>query len=269
MSVLTPRAGRLHLARAAALAAALAALAPGGCASSDTQAAPPAASAPATASAAPATPASDPTPAPTPAPPRTVADFVWPDPLPACAADVPWLFKGLVIGTWVPEGDAGFDQSWIDEAELREAWTKAGASRRTWKGFSVADPTVKLDSLLSDRPGPAVGYLFSLVARTGGGPEIGDAPAVVHLRHRGRLRAYFDGMLLLDLPAPAAGEWGEARAPVVLSGLYSVLLLKLGRGDTALGPSMDVEVRVSAPDGSALPGQTWNTMRPGVLPSDG
>lgn len=126
-----------------------------------------------------------------------------------------------------------------------------------------------VDSLLSDRTGPAVGYLFSLVARTGGGPDLEDAPAVLHVRHRGRLRAFFDGLPLLDLPAPATGTRGEARAPVVLSSLYSVLLLKLGRGDAALGSSMHVEVRVSAPDGSPLPGQTWNTMRPGVLPSGG
>ena len=32
--------------------------------------------------------------------------------------------------------------------------------------------------------------------------------------------------------------------------------------------SMDFEVRVSAPDGSALPGQSWNTMRPGYVPSE-
>ena len=72
----------------------------------------------------------------------------------------------------------------------------------------------------------------------------------------------------LDLPPAAPGEWSEASAPVVLTDPYDVLLLKLGRGSDELGESLDVEVRVSAPDGSAIPGQGWNTMRPPGLPSD-
>jgi hypothetical protein len=194
-------------------------------------------------------------------------DFTWPDPLPPSAAEARPLFKGLVIGSWAPEGDAGFDHDWVGEASLQEAWTRQTVSRRAWKGFTAGDATVRMDSLLNDRQGPAVGYLFSLIARTGGGDDPDDQAAVLHLRHRGRLRAWLDGVVVFDLPAPPAGTWGEARAPVVLSGPYDVLLFKLGRGSETLGPSMEVEARVSAPDGSPLPAQTWNSMRPGVAPT--
>ncbi|HZL99384.1 MAG TPA: hypothetical protein VFD43_03945, partial [Planctomycetota bacterium] len=225
--------------------------------------APPAASGDTAAAPAPAVPAAPPAPA------RSVDEFQWPEPLPPCSPDAPALFKGLVVGTWEPDGAAGFDESWVDEPALREAWTRNSVSRRTWKGFTVSDAAVRVDALLADRTGPAVGYLFSLVSRGTAAPELGDAPAVLHVRHNGRLRAFVDGLAVLDLPAPQAGAWGEARAPVVLSGPYTVLLLKLGRGSPELGPSMDVEVRVSAPDGSPLPEQSWNTMRPGHGPPGG
>jgi hypothetical protein len=253
---------------------ALAALLLGACAADDSQAAAP----PSSRASAPAPPAPQtaPTPAPSPAAPApaarkpaaSVADFQWPDPLPAPAAEVPALFKGLIIGSWEP-GEQGFDQEWIDERGLREAWTKSTASRRTWKGFAISPPAVPVDSLLHDREGPAVGYVFSLVTRADGDPEVEDAPAVLHVRHRGRVRVLVDGLPTLDAPAPAPGTWGEARAPIVLSGPYTAVLLKLGRGNAALGDSMNVEVRVSAPDGSPLPRQSWNTMRPGADVSGG
>ena len=229
----------------------LAALLLGACAADGSRAAAPAPQAP---PAAPATSATGPAPSP--------ADFQWPDPLPAPADAVPTLFKGLVIGSWEPEAGTGFDQEWIDERGLSEAWTKSSASRRTWRGFTASAPAVPVDSLLDDREGPAVGYVFSLVARSHGDPTVEDAPAVLHVRHRGRLRVFVDGMPTIDAAAPAAGAWAEERKPIVLSGPYTVLLLKLGRGSAELGSSMDVEVRVSKPDGSALPDQSWNTMRP-------
>lgn len=243
-------------------------------------AAPPAASAPAasapaaapSAASSPAPPVPTPSAAPTaPAAPRArrpLADFEWPQPLPPCSPDAPFLFKGMVIGSWVPESDAGFDQAWVDESGLREAWTRASVNRRTWKGFNVASPTVLADSLLADRDGPAVGYVFSLLSRADGNPDVEDQPAVLHLRHRGRVRVLIDGQRLLDEPAPAGGEWAEARAPLVLSGPYTVVLVKLGRGSADLGASMEFELRVSAPDGSPLPKQSWNTMRPGFAPPE-
>jgi hypothetical protein len=91
---------------------------------------------------------------------------------------------------------------------------------------------------------------------------------VLHLRHRGRVRVRLDGRLVLDEPAPPVGGWREARAAVTLTGPYDVLLAKVGRGDDELGHSMDLEVRVSAADGSPLPGQDWNSMRPPGMPSD-
>jgi hypothetical protein len=70
---------------------------------------------------------------------------------------------------------------------------------------------------------------------------------------------------VLDAPAPEPGTWGEARLPVVLRGRYGTLLAKCGRGDATLGASMDLEVRVSRPDGSPIEGQSWNSMRtPGL-----
>jgi hypothetical protein len=240
-------------------------------------AAPPAASAPApsaptavpSAASSPAVPVATPPAAPAaPRARRPLADFEWPQPLPPCSPDAPFLFKGMVIGSWVPEGDAGFDQAWVDESGLREAWTRASVNRRTWKGFNVASPTVLADSLLADRDGPAVGYVFSLLSRADGNPDVEDQPAVLHLRHRGRVRVLIDGLRLLDEPAPAGGEWAEARAPLMLSGPYTVVLLKLGRGSADLGASMEFELRVSAPDGSPLPKQSWNTMRPGFAPPE-
>ena len=249
-----PRWRELRARRGSTVAAALVAVLLGACAAPSAPAAtPPAAATPAAAA---------------PRSPRPAGDFQWPQPLPPCSPDAPFLFKGSTIGTWVPEGDAGFEQAWIDEHGLREAWTRTSVNRRAWKGFSVASPTVLVDALLADRDGPAVGYVFSLVARADGDPDVEDAPAVLHLRHRGRARVFVDGAQLLDEPAPAAGEWAEARAPLVLSGPYTVVLLKLGRGSPELGASMEVEVRLSAPDGSPLPRQTWNTMRPGSVPPE-
>src|SRR5262245_13677543 len=104
-----PRSRELS-ARERGLAALLAALL-GACAADSHPAAPPPA-----ASAAPAA-ALAPAPAPAPAAaapraPRPLGDFRWPEPLPPCSPDAPYLFKGSIIGTWVPEGDAGFERAW-------------------------------------------------------------------------------------------------------------------------------------------------------------
>jgi hypothetical protein len=192
----------------------------------------------------------------------------WPDPLPAHTEDVPHLRKGLVVGSWAPDEPGGFDHEWVDEAALREVFTKEKAARRSWHGFTAADATVPMDALMTDRTGPMIGYAYSLLARSSETGEFADEPAVMHVRHRGRVRIRFDGRVVVDEPASPDGDWREVRVAVTLTDAYDVVLAKVGRGNDELGPSMNVQVRVSATDGSALPGQSWNSMRPPGLPTD-
>ncbi len=195
-------------------------------------------------------------------------DFVappWPD-------DAPALHKGMLVGSWAPNGDEGFEQAWIDEPLLVQAFTKWRAGRRSWLGITTNGPRMGVDVLIRDRTGPAVAYLMSLVQRRPEDPasleRLPDVQAVLHVRHRGRLAAWFDGRKIIDAPAPPPGEVGLVQVPVVLSNGYDVLLLKLGRGSPELGDSMDVEVRVSDLDGRPIPQQDWNTMRNSEQPSD-
>jgi hypothetical protein len=197
------------------------------------------------------------------------APLAWPDPLPPAAEDVPTLFKGLIVGRWTPDAPGDFEQAWVDEAGLRSVMGGEHAARRVWRGFATSAPAVPVEHLAPAREGESVAYLYSLLMRaTLPEDQRRDAAGVLHVRHRGRLRAWYDGRRVLDAPAPAGGGWGEARVPVTLTGAYDVLLLKCGSGSPDFGPSPDVEVRVSAADGSALPGVTWNSMRPGSLPTD-
>jgi hypothetical protein len=191
----------------------------------------------------------------------------WPDPLPPVSETAPALMKGLVVGSWAPDGPLGFDEAWLDEAGLTQAWAKDKVGRRVWRAFSVSEPIARLDILLKDRPGPSVGYLYSISQRGLAVPGVADMPAVLHVRHRGRLRLWFDGEAVVDAPAPEAGAWGEARVPVTLRGRYSLLLAKCGRCDPTLGDSMDLEVRLSRPDGAPVESQSWSSMRtPGLYP---
>lgn len=190
----------------------------------------------------------------------------WPDPLPPAQPGVPAMHKGLAIGTWAPDAPGDFDQAWIDEAGLHSVAGGEPAARRVWRGFG-ATGAVPLEALLGAREGEAVAYVFALVQRAGLElPPPVDTAAVLHLRHRGRLRAWFEGRLAVDAPPPADGGWAEARVPVLLSGPFDVLLLKCGRGSPAFGAALDVEVRLSAADGTPLPDVTWNTIRPPGLP---
>jgi hypothetical protein len=185
----------------------------------------------------------------------------WPDPLPPYAEDVPTLSKGLAIGTWAPDDALGFDKSWLDETDLTEAWAKEKVERRVWRGFSVGGAEVNVDALLNDRTGPAVGYLYSVSGRGLLEPAVEDLPAVLHVRHRGRLQLWFDGKPILDEPAPGTGQQHQTRVPVELRGRYSILLAKCGRGDASLGDSMAVEFRLSHADGTPIEGQSWSAMR--------
>jgi len=198
--------------------------------------------------------------------PPVAAPLAWPDPLPAFATDAALLQKGLLVGTWAADEPADFERSWIDESALRVVFTGESAGRRKWRGFAAGSETVPVDSLLNDREGGAISYVYSLLSRPTPPEGIADEAAVLHVRHHGRLRAWWDGKLVIDAPAPLAG-WAELRVPVTLTGPYDVLLLKLARGQ-GFGPSMEFSVRASAADGSALPGQAWKTMRPPGIPTD-
>ena len=189
--------------------------------------------------------------------------------LPGMPADGTPLNKGLVAGSWPPDPELGFDKPWLDEAATVQVWTNERVARRPWRGMTSGGETVPVDALLRDREGPAIGYVFSLLARRPpGGGLAPDAAAVLHVRHRGRLKLWFDGRLVLDAqPAPGVAPALE-HVPVVLTGPYDIVLLKLGRGSEELGPSMDVEVRVSDLAGRALGEMIWTTMRTPGLPSD-
>ncbi len=182
------------------------------------------------------------------------------------APDVPWLQKGLIVGTWAAEAPSDFEHSWLDESALRVVFTGEAAGRRKWRGFASAGDSVPVDSLLKDREGGAMAYLYSLLSRPTPPEGIADEAAVLHVRHKGRLRAWWDGALVLDAQAPTDG-WAESRAPVPLTGPYDVLLLKIARGP-GLGSSMDFSVQVSATDGHPILDQAWKTMRPPSLPTD-
>lgn len=199
----------------------------------------------------------------------------------AVSAVLPWpeeappAFKALFAGSWAPRDPEGFDEQWIDEAALVETYTKRRAGRRLWRGLRSTDGVMPLDLLIRDREGPAVAYVYVLNYRR---PEnafaafddvaYDDAPAVLHLRHRGRARVLFDGAVVLDLPAPPAGEVGQAQAVVTMTDGFDVVLVKVGRGSPELGHSMNFELRLSDPQGAPIAMQGWNTMRASDVPSE-
>ena len=186
--------------------------------------------------------------------------------------DAPPLVKAIYAGSWVPDGALGFDEEWIDEAGLVQAYTGRHAGRRIWQGLLSQDARLPMDQLVRDRTGPAVAYLFSLLVRSMPDPTLEGAfdpqPAVVHVRHSGRVRLRFDGEIVLDAPAAPPGQTSVSRVRVNLTDAFDVILLKLGRGSPELGDSMDVELRVSAPDGSPIPYQSYYTMRIASLPHE-
>jgi hypothetical protein len=183
--------------------------------------------------------------------------------------------KALYAGSWAPDGPEGFDEQWIDEAGLVETYTKRRAGRRMWRGLRSSDGVLPVDVLIRDREGPLVTYLYVLNYRRPDDPfadfgefDYEDEAAVLHLRYRGRARVLFDGKLIIDVPAPPAGEVGEARAAVTLTDGFDVVLVKLGRGSDELGWSLDCELRLSDEQGDAIERQGWNTMRASDVPSE-
>ena len=194
-------------------------------------------------------------------------------PLPAWPELAEPARKALLAGSWTPADSADFDQAWIDEAGLRETYSGRRAGRRLWAGMRTAGDVLPVDTLVRDRRGPAVAYVYVLVMRDRDGDRLtesayDDEPAVLHLRHRGRVAAWFDGERVIDAAAPTDGGWRHVAAPVRLTEAFDVLLLKCGRGSPELGPTMDVEVRLSTPEGEPVPLQAWNTMRPPGYPRE-
>lgn len=189
-------------------------------------------------------------------------------PLPGWPEGAASAIKALYAGSWTPDGAEGFDEQWIDEAALVETYTMRRAGRRFWSGLRSADGVLPVNVLVHDREGPAVTYLYVLNYRRPDDPsadmttlEYDDEPAVLHLRYRGRARLLFDGEVVIDVPAPPAGEVGEARAAVTMTGGFDVVLVKLGRGSNELGWSFDCELRMSDLQGEKIDKQGWNTMR--------
>ena len=196
-------------------------------------------------------------------------------------APLPWpeqalpAFKALYAGSWNPAGPEGFDEQWFDEAALVETYTMRRAGRRIWQGLRSSDGVMPLDLLIRDRTGPAVGFVFVLSYRR---PEVpgtdfsdytySDQQAILHVQHQGRTRILYDGVVVIDVPAPPSGEVGHAQAEVTLTDGFDVLLAKVGRGSPELGSEMNFEVRLSDLDGAPIVRQGWNTMRASDAPSE-
>jgi len=151
-------------------------------------------------------------------------------------AEAPPLGKALYVGTWSVDAPEDFDESRFDEAGLQEVFSRHAVGRRTWAGLSAQGDALPLDALLRDRPGPAMAYTYALVQRW----PLPDLPpdeawpgldAVLHLRHRGRLRAWFDGELVFDEQPTPDGAWrhsirfAEIEAVIQLHRLREVLAL--------------------------------------------
>jgi hypothetical protein len=192
--------------------------------------------------------------------------------LPPWPKDAPALSRALVAGSWTVDADHPFEEAHIDEPGLRVAYTRRRAGRRIWQGLRGDADHVPLDHYVRDREGPLSAYVYALVQREVPDPLAPGAfdtlPAVLHVRHRGRARVWYDGELVLDLAAPPDGKPATAAVAVELTDAFDVILAKLGRGSRSMGTSLDLELRLSAPDGSPLPYQEFNTMRPSHLPPD-
>lgn len=200
-------------------------------------------------------PAVEPEPAVAKTPTIDLADMPWPaDPRPAV--------KAVFAGSWEPREPLGFDQTWFDEAALLALPANQLAGRRKWRGMTSAGERMLVDAQIRDRDGPAIAYSWWLLTwdEIVGPPKM-DVPAVIHFRHCGRVRLWFDGELLIDEQPTPDGTWRTFRRAVTLTGSDDVFLVKSARGSPELGPTADFELLVSTPDGGALPGQIWQTVR--------
>ncbi|GJM21712.1 MAG: hypothetical protein DHS20C15_16270 [Planctomycetota bacterium] len=223
---------------------------------------PEAAPAPPTESQAPEAPVEEASPAPGKALP-----LEWPQ------SAVP-LRRLLLAGTWSLESPEDFERAWLDEAGLREVFSLQPAGRRRWQGMAGGETAVNLDALTRTRPDPALAYAYSISSRPNTGnidplaaDAFPDAEAVLHIRHACRLRAWWDGEIVLDEAAPADGQPRHVQVRVPLTDAYDVLLLKLARG-ADFGASMNLEVRLSDTNGEAIPRQEFVPRRKNEFPTE-
>ncbi len=178
--------------------------------------------------------------------------------------DARWMQKGLVIGSWSLDPALGLDEAWIDEEELREAFTKDRVKRREWKGFSSQTARVPIDNLMQKKPGPIFGYIYALVQRNRPDQTWPDEEAVLHITHHGPMKAWFDGRPVFDEDTPS-GTSNTVRMRVTLTDAYDVVLIKVG---SPAGESLDVTVVLSDLSGKAIDFMAWNTVRIPGIPRD-
>ncbi|MDG2149224.1 MAG: hypothetical protein P8N09_06850 [Planctomycetota bacterium] len=200
--------------------------------------------------------------------PPSSAEPETPTSKPSGNLDVPWptealpAVKALYAGSWKPQEPLGFEQALFDEAGLLSLPKNMMAGRRRWSGFRSYGEQMLVDTQIEPRKGPAMAYTWWLLTwdQVVGPPET-DLSAVIHFRHRGRARVWLDGQLLFDEQPTEAGTWQTLQRAVMLTGSDDVFLVKTARGSPELGPSANFELRVSAPQGEALDGQIWQTVR--------
>jgi len=184
------------------------------------------------------------------------------------ALNVPWpteappAVKALFAGSWKSQEPLGFEQAWFDEAGLLALPKNRMAGRRQWHGITSYGEQMLVDSQIKPRKGPSIAYTWWLLTwNEAVGPPETDLPAVIHFRHRGRARLWFDGQVLFDEQPTHDGTWRTSQREVMLTGTDDVFLVKTARGSPALGPSADFQLRVSTPEGEAFVGQIWQTVR--------
>ena len=193
---------------------------------------------------------------PADAPPApTLDEMPWPE-------DCPPVHKAIFAGGWDVKPPVGFDRALFDEAAMLAIPENRHAGRRPWRGVTTDGDVMLIDPQIKDRPGPAMAYVWCLLTwnEIVGVPET-ELPAVVHLRHRGRIKIWVEGQLLFDEQPDAEGSWQTKRSTLTLSGADDAILVKCARGSPELGPSANFELRVSTPEGAPHPGQIWQTVR--------
>lgn len=183
------------------------------------------------------------------------------------------MLRALYAGTWAPHEEDGFAHSWFDESALQETYSMRRAGRRVWKGIS-GSKLMRIDALATDRADPLEAYLYAISSRppTNGLDAFAegaydDAEAILHLRHHGRVRAWWDSELVLDEDGTQDEAPRHSQVRVPLTDAFDVLVLKLGRGPE-FGSSIDIDVRLSALDGEPLPGQDFMPRRKNEYPRE-
>ncbi len=188
-------------------------------------------------------------------------------PLPALDS-LPWpadcapVHKAMFAGGWDVKAPLGFERALFDEAAMLAIPENRHVGRRPWRGVTSEGDIMLIDPQIKGRAGPAMAYVWWLLTwnEIVGIPQE-DLPAVLHLRHQGRIKLWMDGELLFDEEPNADGSWKTQRRAVKLSGPDDAFLVKCGLGSPELGPSANFELRVSTLEGTPHPGLIWQTVR--------